>query len=236
MADEPRYFTLYALLDPRSEYQVPAFEIRGLRGVRYVGQTFKKISHRFARHLIEDSNPYKRNWVRKLKSLGLKPGIAALCGQISTQEEADRLERELIEEARKQIGAKLLNLAAGGQGGYYTEQQMEQSRNKYNSGADGYVRPGNTPYLILRDVVVASVRKQMEVLNNRYICEIGYTAQRDSLLQISTIQVGRKEYREAYKIGFAGGILPPGKLVVEAGYVHGRLARDGYATAIDEDA
>jgi len=82
--------------------------------------------------------------------------------------------------------------------------------------------------------VFPEVRKQMLITGNRYIKEIDYTAKRDSLLQLSTIKLGTKKYVVAYRIGLNAGALPPGKLVEEAGYIHGRLVREGYAELLEK--
>jgi hypothetical protein len=230
-----RLFSIYVLRDPRPQYQGPRYEICGVTGTRYIGQTFKSVQHRFNQHLSEDSNPYKRNWFRALKRDGVQPEVVTIYKDISSQEEADRLEQNLIAQAREKMGNKLLNLAIGGQGVYYSDEQMEESRTRYLEGADGYLRPGNTPYPNLRDAVCPAVRKQMLTKGNRYIREIDYTAERDSLMQLSTIQLGTKLYFAAYCIGFEGGALPPGKLVVETGYIHGKLSREGYAKPLEDD-
>lgn len=230
-----RRFTIYALCDPRNEYQAPQFQLCGASGVRYVGQTFKSIEHRFRGHLLDDSNPYKKNWIRSLQRQGLEPSVVPLHADILTQEEADKLETELIAQAREQMGAKLLNLAAGGQGGYYTDEQMEESRTRNLSGPDGYERPGNTPYPTLRDQVCSSVRAQMMIPGNLDVQEIAYTAKRSTLRQLSTIQIGTKAYVDAYEVGLSGEPLPPGKLVDEAGYLHGRLVQAGYAQPLSEE-
>jgi len=232
MTKKGRRYSIYALCDPRPEYQGPEFEFYSAKGVRYVGQTFKPLSHRFSQHLKEEANPYKRNWIRSLRRIGLEPLIVALRTDIEGYEDADRVETQMIAEARAKIGDKLVNLAKGGHGGYYSDEQLEESRTRAMSGVNGYVRPGNTPYPTLRDLVSPSVREQMLVKGNLRIEEIDYTAQRSSLKQLSTIQVGTKSYTDAYRAGFSGRPLPPGKLVVEAGYLHGVLAREGHAESL----
>ena len=233
MAKSPRRYSIYALCDPRPEYQGPEFALWGVKGVRHVGQTFKSINHRFREHLSGDSNPYKRNWIRSLQKQGLEPGLVGLVSNIATHEEADRIEIERIAELRKHIGKKALNLTDGGQGGYYSEEQMEESRTRSLGGPNGYERPGNTPYPTLRDHVCQSVREQMMVTGSRRVQEIDYAVQRSTLRQLSTIQTGTKGYLEAYRCGLSSAPLPPGKLVAEAGYLHGRLVAAGYADPLD---
>lgn len=233
MSKESRIFSIYALCDPRPQYQETPYEFYGFKGIRYIGQTFKSIQHRLRGHLLDDSNPYKRNWIKALQREGLMPNIVVLHTNICSQEEADLLEKDLIAEARDRIGKKLLNLSIGGQGVYYSKEQMEESRTRFLKGSDGYERPGNMLSPNLRDAVCTAVRKQMLVSGNRYIKEINYMAKRDSLKQISTIKLGTKAYVQAYHVGLEGGSLPPGKLIVEAGFLHGLLTREGYAKPLD---
>lgn len=233
MSKKHRLFSIYALCDPRPQYQEPHYEIYGIKGIRYIGQTFKSIQHRLKGHLLEDVNPYKRNWIKALEREGFTPKIVALHTDIQSQEEANLLEQKLIAEVRDKIGKKILNLSIGGQGVYYSDEQMEEARTRFLEGPDGYERPGNMPSPNFRDAVCPAVRKQMLVSGNRYIKEINYTAKRDSLKQLSTMKLGTRIYVKAYHVGFEGGELPPGKLVSEAGYIHGLLARKGYANPLE---
>lgn len=217
-----RRHTLYVLTDPRPEYQSPAYELRGVLGVRYVGKTCKPLEVRLAEHLKDETVSYKTSWLRRLRAMGLRPRIEPIRTDIP-DEQINDLEKALIAEARAKIGNKLTNTTEGGDGVMYSIAQMEESQ------ARG--RPGNMPVQrILRDVVAPAIRDLMMEPGRRYLPQIGYQATRDSLRQLSTMKVGTEYYRIGYQAALDGLSLPGvGKLTTEAGYIHGLLVAAGLA-------
>lgn len=95
--------TVYLLSDPRNN------------APRYVGITTRSLEKRLVRHLNLENREidHRSNWVRQLKSLGLKPMIE----QLAVVEDSIRTEAEQgwINFFR-QIGADLVNSTSGGGG------------------------------------------------------------------------------------------------------------------------
>lgn len=94
---------IYTLSDPRTKV------------IRYVGKT-NNPQVRFSMHMCEKRNTHKNNWIRQLKSLGLKPVMEIIETIDCTADEwADR-ERFWIAHFR-QMGLPLTNLDSGGNSG-----------------------------------------------------------------------------------------------------------------------
>lgn len=79
--------------------------------VRYIGQS-KDIRERYSSHLHSNAKYPVSNWIRKLKSEGLRPELSV----ISECREEDLDSEELSEIAKH--GEGLLNLTQGGKPGY----------------------------------------------------------------------------------------------------------------------
>ncbi len=96
-------YTAYLLIDPTS----------GL--VRYIGLTKKTLQERLQKHLSDGRarNPYKYNWIQKLKRNGFIPEIIVYQDGLS-KEEACELEIDLIRFFRILSGKKLTNIDNGG--------------------------------------------------------------------------------------------------------------------------
>jgi group I intron endonuclease len=94
-------YTIYKLIDPISNE------------IRYVGLTFNDLKQRLKSHLSEKSNSHKSNWIKKLKSIGLKPIIESIENNISSYDEVCEREIYWIERF-KQEGHPLTNMASGG--------------------------------------------------------------------------------------------------------------------------
>lgn len=94
-------YTIYKLIDPVSNE------------IRYIGLTFNTLKQRLASHLSERGRSHKINWIRKLKSQGLKPVIEPIEENILSYDEVCNSEIYYI-EYYKSIGCDLTNMATGG--------------------------------------------------------------------------------------------------------------------------
>lgn len=95
-------FSVYTLSDPRTGH------------VRYVGFTSVSLALRLRRHL-DDSNPSRRrNWIKSLRTAGVRPHIELL-EEYDDSESAFDAEREWISMARH-LGCDLVNMTDGGEG------------------------------------------------------------------------------------------------------------------------
>lgn len=103
MADSnyTRFTTVYALSDPETGE------------VRYVGKTVLSLEKRLKGHFSDKAENHKTHWIRSLLARGLKPTIKSIEEDIA-ENWAER-ERYWIAYYRDQ-GARLVNLADGGQG------------------------------------------------------------------------------------------------------------------------
>lgn len=81
--------------------------------IRYIGVTRQKLKIRFKDHLRDDSNPYKANWIRKIRREGFEPEIRIVAENLS-EKEAYSKEKELVSLLRQMLGKKLTNIADGG--------------------------------------------------------------------------------------------------------------------------
>ena len=94
-------YTIYKLIDPLTNE------------IRYIGLTFNDLKQRLRSHCSENSKSHKSNWIKKLKSEGLKPIIESIEDNISSYEEC--CEREIFYiEKFKLDGHPLTNSATGG--------------------------------------------------------------------------------------------------------------------------
>lgn len=102
----PSKFLIYALSDPRTNE------------IRYIGQSsrgLKRPKHHMCPSSIKGGhNPYKNNWLRQLKSLGLNPIIDVL-EELISEDQLDENEQFYIAYFRS-IGCRLVNLTDGGKG------------------------------------------------------------------------------------------------------------------------
>lgn len=83
--------------------------------IRYIGVTSRPLEDRLKEHLqiTKDRNPYRYNWIQKLKRNKKTPGIVPLA-EYKTEEEAYQKEVEFIKFFRKAVGKKLTNISDGG--------------------------------------------------------------------------------------------------------------------------
>ena len=94
-------YTIYKLIDPLTNE------------IRYIGLTFNDLKQRLRSHCSENSKSHKSNWIKKLKSEGLKPIIESVEDNISTYEECCEKEIFYIDKF-KLDGHPLTNSATGG--------------------------------------------------------------------------------------------------------------------------
>jgi group I intron endonuclease len=94
-------YTIYKLIDPISN------------DIRYIGLTFNTLKQRLGSHLRETGKSHKCNWIKKLKSNGLKPIIESVEDNISSYDECCLREIYYIDYYKK-IGCNLTNSASGG--------------------------------------------------------------------------------------------------------------------------
>ena len=94
-------YTIYKLTDPISNE------------VRYIGLTFNDLKQRLKSHLSDSGKTHKCNWIRKLKSQGLKPIIESVEENIASYEECCLREIYYISYYRN-IGCNLTNSSSGG--------------------------------------------------------------------------------------------------------------------------
>lgn len=96
-------YTIYGLICP----------IR--KTIRYIGVTSRPLQERLNEHLktSKDLNPYRYNWIQKLKRNKKTPGIVPLA-EYKTEEEAYAKEIDFIKFFRKAVGKKLTNIHDGG--------------------------------------------------------------------------------------------------------------------------
>lgn len=94
-------YTIYKLIDPISN------------DIRYIGLTFNTLKQRLGSHLGETGKSHKCNWIKKLKSNGLRPIIESIEDNISSYDECCLREIYYI-DYYKNIGCNLTNSASGG--------------------------------------------------------------------------------------------------------------------------
>lgn len=94
-------YTIYKLIDPTSNE------------IRYVGLTFNDLKQRLKSHCSEKSSSHKSNWIKRLKSIGLKPIIESIEQDISSYDEVCNREIYWIDKL-KSDGHPLTNMASGG--------------------------------------------------------------------------------------------------------------------------
>jgi group I intron endonuclease len=94
-------YTIYRLIDPISNE------------TRYIGLTFNTLKQRLKSHCSEKSKSHKSNWIRKLKSIGLKPIIESIENNISSYDHCCEREIYWIEKYKLE-GHPLTNMATGG--------------------------------------------------------------------------------------------------------------------------
>jgi len=94
-------YTIYKLIDPLTNE------------TRYIGLTFNDLKQRLRSHCSDIGKTYKCNWIRKLKSQGLRPIIESVEENISSYVECCLREIYYI-NYYKNIGCNLTNLSSGG--------------------------------------------------------------------------------------------------------------------------
>jgi len=94
-------YTIYKLIDPTSNE------------IRYIGLTFNDLKQRLKSHCSEKSTSHKSNWIKKLKSIGLKPIIESIEENISSYDEVCNREIYWIDKLKSE-GHPLTNMASGG--------------------------------------------------------------------------------------------------------------------------
>ena len=94
-------YTIYKLIDPISNE------------IRYVGLTFNDLKQRLKSHCSEKSSSHKSNWIKNLKSKGLKPIIESIEDNVSTYDEVCVQEIYWIDKLKNE-GHPLTNMASGG--------------------------------------------------------------------------------------------------------------------------
>ena len=112
-------YTIYKLIDPVSN------------DIRYIGLTFNTLKQRLGSHLRESSKSHKCNWVKKLKSQGLKPIIESIEDNISSYDECCLREIYYIDYYRS-IGCDLTNSASGGN---KNKKMSEETKRKMSESA-----------------------------------------------------------------------------------------------------
>lgn len=112
-------YTIYKLIDPVSDE------------IRYIGLTFNTLEKRLGSHLRESSKSHKCNWIKKLKSQGLKPIIESIEDNISSYDECCLREVYYI-DYYKDIGCDLTNAASGGN---KNKKMSDETRKKMSESA-----------------------------------------------------------------------------------------------------
>jgi len=116
-------YTIYKLIDPISN------------DIRYIGLTFNTLKQRLGSHMGDIGKTHKCNWVRKLKSQGLKPIIESVEQNISSYEECCLREIYYIDYYKK-IGCNLTNSSSGG--GINCKMSDETKKKMSNSQKERY--------------------------------------------------------------------------------------------------
>lgn len=83
--------------------------------IRYVGVTNRGHKIRIKEHYKpsrKSRNPYKWNWLQKLKREGLEPNVYFFCSNL-TQTEAFTIEKALIKSFKEIYGKRLTNISDG---------------------------------------------------------------------------------------------------------------------------
>lgn len=102
--------SIYALSDPVTKQ------------VRYIGKA-KDVKHRFTQHVANAETGYKANWIRGLKSRGMRPTVEVI-------EEVDETEWEVSERFWiayfRFLGFSLMNIDLGGNGAHKVADSMRE--------------------------------------------------------------------------------------------------------------
>jgi hypothetical protein len=100
-------YTIYALADPATDE------------IRYVGKTKRPIADRYSDHLEEgrmnDGTP-RGEWIKSLIDQGIAPRLIVL-ESVEGRKEGNDIEKREIARCRE-AGYALVNVTAGGDGGY----------------------------------------------------------------------------------------------------------------------
>jgi len=113
--------------------------------LRYIGQTVTTVKARLAKHVTPSQlrkHSYVARWLLGLVKQGQEPTWSVLASA-EDQEELDRLEVELIAQAREE-GVRLVNLSEGGGGraGWVTPPEVREKLRQSNLGKP---HPKHTP-------------------------------------------------------------------------------------------
>lgn len=135
-------YIIYALSDPRTEEP------------RYIGKSSSGLirarSHMYPSSLIKKDNPYKNNWLRKLKKLGLKP-IIEIVEELPSEENAGDAEKFYIAYFRY-LGFRLTNLTEGGEGkGGYTVSEKTKKKISATQGGRPFLDEKGNVYHTKRE-------------------------------------------------------------------------------------
>jgi hypothetical protein len=103
---------IYGLYDPRNG------------NLRYIGKTIS-LKRRFYGHIKDKGNNYRRNWIKGLSNLGLKPEMKVLeTIENSDDKEWQERERHWISESHR-LGHPITNLDSGGNSGFLKSQKTK---------------------------------------------------------------------------------------------------------------
>ena len=111
-------YTIYKLTDPITNE------------IRYIGLTFNNLKQRLGSHLSDVGKTHKNNWIKKLKSDGLRPTIEPIEEGISSYEEACLKEIYYIDLYRKDH-----NLTNAASGGNKNKKMSDETRKKMSESA-----------------------------------------------------------------------------------------------------
>lgn len=106
-------YTIYKLIDPISN------------DIRYIGLTFNTLKQRLGSHLGETGKSHKCNWIKKLKSQGLRPIIESIEDNISSYDECCLREIYYINYYKD-----ICNLTNSASGGNKNKKMSDETRKK----------------------------------------------------------------------------------------------------------
>jgi hypothetical protein len=104
--------------------QVKIYTLSGPKGVRYVGKTIQSLKVRLSAHTLEKGRNRKQNWIKSLKSKGIKPTIEIL--DIVDEDVWEEREIYWIQQF-KDWGFDLVNTQlGGGNDGQHSNKSVQQ--------------------------------------------------------------------------------------------------------------
>ena len=170
--------SIYCLTDPVS------------KEIRYVGKA-KDAKNRFAQHLSDEKQGHKKNWIRGLKSRGLRPEMDIL--EEVHESKWEESERWWISYLRF-IGCNLINIDLGGNGAHKVSDSMRDKCRLIHLGKKR--TPEAKENMRLAHIGRPWSEKKREAMKGKKSPKIGKPMHPNALAALVKFHTGRKQSPE----------------------------------------